>query len=294
MSHAHHHHHGNKLGWAVFVNILLSVAQVVGGILSGSLSLVADALHNLSDAGALIIALVAQKIARKPASLELTYGYQRAEIVGALINSATLIVVGIYLLFEAISRFLNPEPIDGWIVVWLAALALVIDVITALITYSAGAKTSLNIRAAFIHNVSDAAASVAVIVAGTLIILYQWYVVDLIATVLISTYVIFHGVELSKSSIRILMQATPDNVNIQEIKEYLETQENVKTVSHMHVWQLNEHEHILEAQVVIMSLSDQSTLAQLKAGLQSRFGLSHTTLELTEESLVTHQCVEIN
>ncbi|ASD68995.1 cation diffusion facilitator family transporter [Pseudoalteromonas piscicida] len=293
MSHAHHHHHGNKLGWAVFVNILLSVAQVVGGILSGSLSLVADALHNLSDAGALIIALVAQKVARKPASLELTYGYQRAEIIGALINSATLIVVGVYLLFEAISRFLNPEPIDGWIVVWLAALALVIDVITALITYSAGAKTSLNIRAAFIHNVSDAAASVAVIVAGTLIILYQWYVVDLIATVLISAYVIYHGVELSKSSIRILMQATPDNINIQEVKEYLETQENVKTVSHIHVWQLNEHEYILEAQVVITSLSDQSTLARLKEGLQSRFGLLHTTLELTEDSLITHQCVEI-
>ncbi len=176
---------------------------------------------------------------------------------------------------------------------WLAALALVIDVITALITYSAGAKTSLNIRAAFIHNVSDAAASVAVIVAGTLIILYQWYVVDLIATVLISAYVIYHGVELSKSSIRILMQATPDNMNIQEVKKYLETQENVKTVSHIHVWQLNEHEYILEAQVVITSLSDQSTLARLKEGLQSRFGLSHTTLELTEDSLVTHQCVEI-
>ncbi|PCK31356.1 cation diffusion facilitator family transporter [Pseudoalteromonas piscicida] len=293
MSHAHHHHHGNKLGWAVFVNILLSVAQVIGGILSGSLSLVADALHNLSDAGALIIALVAQKVAKKPASLSLTYGYQRAEIIGALINSATLIVVGIYLLFEAISRFINPEPIDGWIVVWLAALALVVDLITAFITYAAGAKTSLNIRAAFIHNVSDAAASVAVIVAGTLIILYQWYVVDLIATVMISAYVIYHGLALSKSSIKILMQATPDNLDIQEIKVFLEAQDNVKAVSHLHVWQLNEHEYILEAQVVVDSLADQSTLSHLKNILYQEFNLSHTTLELTEELARAEACFEI-
>ncbi|WP_440056801.1 cation diffusion facilitator family transporter (plasmid) [Pseudoalteromonas sp. T1lg65] len=292
MSHAHHHH-DNRLGWAVFINILLSLAQVIGGLLSGSLSLVADALHNLSDAGALIIALLAQKIAKKPASQELTYGYQRAEIIGALINSATLIIIGFYLLFEAVSRFITPQPIDGWIVVWLAGLALVIDLLTALITYSAGAKSSINIRAAFIHNVSDALASVAVMIAGTLIILYQWYIVDLIATVLISAYVIYHGMALSKSSIQILMQATPEQLDLMEIKHAVEQLENVDEMVHMHIWQLNEHDFIFEAQVKVHDISLHLTLAKVKALLASRFDLHHTTIEISEDVSSPAACVDL-
>ena len=294
MTHSHHHHHGNHLGWAVLVNVLLSVAQVIGGVLSGSLSLVADALHNLSDAGALVIALVAQKIAKKPASMQLTYGYQRAEIIGALLNSASLIIIGFYLLSEAIARFINPEPINGWIVVWLAGLALVVDVITALITYAAGAKTSLNIRAAFIHNVSDAAASVGVIIAGTLIILYQWYVVDLIATVIISGYVIYHGLALSKSSIAILMQATPEGIDIKAVKAFIEQQEKVKAVHHIHAWQLNEHEFILEAQVKVIDAPSQATLNAIKLGLEQQFDLTHTTIELSQTLSEPDNCVSVN
>ena len=171
MGHSHTHSKNEKaLFWAIVINIILTVVQVIGGLASGSLSLLADALHNFSDAAALLIALIARKWAEKPADENRTFGYKRAELIGAMINLTTLILIGIYLLFEAVMRVFEPEPITGWIVVIIACVALVVDVITAAMTY-AMSKDSLNIRAAFIHNIADALSSVAVIIAGTFIIL---------------------------------------------------------------------------------------------------------------------------
>ena len=158
----HHHHHHNleiigdrRLGFAIIINILLTVAQVIGGVVSGSLSLIADALHNFSDASSLLIAYAARKIGRQPADQLRTFGYQRAEVIAALINLVVLVIVGLYLIYEAIWRFFDPQIITGWAVVIVASIALVIDLATAILTYSMS-KDSVNIRAAFIHNVSDA------------------------------------------------------------------------------------------------------------------------------------------
>jgi len=181
-----------RLIWALLVNVILTFAQIAGGVISGSLALIADALHNFSDAVSLLIALIARKWAEKPADKNRTFGYKRAELIGAMINLTTLILIGFYLLFEAVMRAFEPEPITGWIVVIIACVALIIDVITAALTYTL-AKNSLNIRAAFLHNLADALSSVAVIIAGTLIILYEWYFVDTICTFIIACYVIYHG-----------------------------------------------------------------------------------------------------
>ena len=147
----HGHSHGNpseigerRLWWAVGANILLTLAQIIGGIISGSLSLIADALHNFSDAASLLIALVAIRIGRKPPDKFKTFGYKRAETVAALINLTTLIIIGLYLCYEAIMRFITPEPIAGWTIVIVAGIALVVDVFTALLTYSQS-KNSMNI-----------------------------------------------------------------------------------------------------------------------------------------------------
>ena len=213
------HDHGNTSGGdkrlvgAVLVNILLTGAQVVGGLLSGSLSLVADALHNLNDAASLGIALVARRIARRPADSRRTFGYRRAEVIGALINLTTLIIVGLYLIYEAISRYFDPRPVEGWIIVWVAGIALIVDIVTAVLTFSLS-KGNLNIRAAFVHNVSDALASLAVIVAGTLILLYGWNWTDLLATVLISAYVLYQGISMMRDTVRILMEGVPPDIRI--------------------------------------------------------------------------------
>lgn len=277
--HSHEHGVDRKLSIAVLINILLTVAQVVGGVLSGSLSLVADALHNLSDAGAIVIAVIARKIGNKNANESMTYGYKRAEILGVLINSTTLIVIGLYLIYEAFNKFFNPTPIDGWIVFWVAGFALVIDIGTAFLTYSAGARESMNIRAAFIHNVSDALASVAVIVAGVMIILYQLYVVDVIATIAISVYVIYHGIVLLKKCILILMQAVPEGISINDIKCTLNDIEGVDQVEHVHVWQLDENRLFFEGHLSLRGTDRATIKSAVRSALKQNFGITHYTIE---------------
>ncbi|TWX65991.1 cation transporter [Colwellia demingiae] len=293
-SHSHAHSHDGKLSMAVFINILLTIVQIIGGIFSGSLSLIADALHNLSDAGAIVIAIVARKIARKPANSQMTFGFKRAEIIGALINSTTLIILGVYLIYASIEKYFNPQPIDGWIVVWIASIALVIDSITAWLTYQAGAKNNLNLKAAFIHNLSDAFASVVVIVAGSLIILYQWYVVDLLATILISVYVVYHGIILAKQSIRILMQAVPVDINIDKLCKDIESIENVDKVRHIHVWQLDDSEVYLETSVNLKTMEHVQDLTPIKDLLAAQYGIHHSTIEVVVgNQLPTENCYEL-
>ncbi|MCB1196868.1 MAG: cation transporter [Deltaproteobacteria bacterium] len=281
MAHLHTYEtRSKKLYIAIGINVFLTVSQIVGGIVSGSLSLLADALHNFSDAGAILIAVIAQKIGQKPSNPSMTYGYKRAEILGTLINSVLLILVGLYLMYESMARYADPQPIDGMIVIWVAAIALVIDIATALLTYSAGAKGNMNIRAAFIHNVSDALASVVVIIAGVLIIYYQWYVVDLVATMGISLYVIFHGSVLTSKAILILMQATPDGINIQEIKETLEKIEGVKKAFHIHVWQLDDHKLCFEGHVILDKACNRRNVKKaLKEILRNQFQIEHSTID---------------
>ena len=282
----HHHHHHNidamddrKLGWAIAINMLLTLAQIIGGIVSGSLALIADALHNFSDAASLLIAWVARKIGRKPADHFKTFGYKRAEVIATLINLITLVIVGLYLVYEALWRMFEPQIIEGWMVVIVATIALVIDVVTAMLTYRMS-KNSMNIRAAFVHNVSDALASLGVIIAGTLIILYDWYWTDTALTLLIAAYVLYQAASMLPKTIHILMQGAPKNIAIEEVTQVMEAVGGVKNVHHVHLWQLDEHDNALEAHVVIEDIEQlESVKNAVKTQLQEQFHLMHSTLE---------------
>jgi len=285
MGHEHHHHHDietmgdRRLIVAIAINMLLTLAQVVGGIISGSLALIADALHNFSDAAALLIAWVARRIGRKPADHFKTFGYKRAEVIAALINLVTLVLVGLYLIYEAIWRVFEPQIIEGWMVIIVAGIALIIDVVTAMLTYSMS-KHSMNIRAAFLHNVSDALASVGVIVAGTLILLYDWYWTDTVLTLLIAGYVLYQAATLLPKTIHILMQGTPEDISINEVIQVMEQVTGVSNVHHVHIWQLDEHKNALEAHVVISDFVEIETVkTALKVELEQRFNIGHSTLE---------------
>ena len=283
MGHEHHHDvetmGDRRLIAAIAVNMLLTLAQVIGGIVSGSLALIADALHNFSDAASLLIAWVARKIGRQPADHFKTFGYKRAEVIAALINLVTLVIVGLYLIYEAIWRVFEPQVIEGWTVIIVAAIALVVDVITAALTYSMS-KHSMNIRAAFLHNVSDALASVGVIVAGSLILLYDWYWTDTVLTLLIAGYVLYQAATMLPKTIHILMEGTPENISIDDVISTMEYVDGVSNVHHVHVWQLDEHKNALEAHVVIDDFSDTEIVkTSLKAELERCFNISHSTLE---------------
>ncbi|VAX06287.1 Cobalt-zinc-cadmium resistance protein CzcD [hydrothermal vent metagenome] len=264
---------------AIAINMLLTLAQVIGGIISGSLALIADALHNFSDAASLLIAWVARRIGRQPADHFKTFGYKRAEVIAALINLVTLVIVGLYLIYEALWRVYEPQVIEGWMVIIVAGIALVIDVATAMLTYSMS-KQSINIRAAFLHNVSDALASVGVIIAGTLILLYGWYWTDTALTLLIAGYVLYQAATLLPKTIHILMQGTPEDISIEEVIRAMEHIEGVSNVHHLHIWQLDEHKSALEAHVVIIDFNESERIKMaLKAVLEREFAISHSTLE---------------
>jgi len=292
----HHHHHMDpnagdaRVFWAVVVNLGLTVVQIIGGILSGSLAMIADAIHNLSDAMSLIIAFFARKIARRPADGGMTFGYGRAEVVAALINYTTLIVIGLYLVYEAVMRFIEPSGVDGWLVVIIASVALVVDVVTALLTYSLS-KESVNIRAAFLHNVADALGSVAVIFAGTLIILYDWEIIDPLVTLMIAGYILWMSFSEIGGVIRILMLGTPPDLNADEVLKTVEAIDGVSGVHHLHLWQMQEHQAALDAHLVIDAgrWSDADAIKQtVKDAVKQNFGLAHTTLEL---ECSKHACV---
>ncbi|HEU0222384.1 MAG TPA: cation diffusion facilitator family transporter [Paracoccaceae bacterium] len=284
--HHHHHDHGAGLGsrrllWAVLVNLGLTVAQIVGGLLAGSLALIADAVHNLSDAVSLVIAWGAARIALRPADARMTFGYRRAEVLAAFVNYLLLIVIGLYLAWEAVLRFLDPPSVDGWLVVVVAGVAFAVDLATAALTF-AQSRHSMNIRAAFLHNVADALGSVAVIVAGTLILLYDWRLADPAVTLVIAGYMLWHGVAEIGGSIRILLLGTPPDVAFLEVQERLAEVEGVREVHHLHLWQLDEHRVSVEAHLVVepehWEQSD-AIAAAARRVLREAFGIAHATLE---------------
>lgn len=287
----HGHSHGpapadtpggdRRLVFAIAVNVLLTVAQIIGGVFSGSLALVADAIHNLSDAAALAIALIARRIARHPADDNHTYGHGRAEMIGAVFNLSWLVFIGLFLIFEGVDRLFNPEPIEGWTVVIIAAIALLVDIATVMLTFRM-AKTSMNIRAAFIHNLSDAMASLGVIIAGTMIILYEWLFVDAIVTIMIAVYILGHAVIEIPKAIHILMQGVPEGLDVTEVADAMQEVPGVRDIHHVHIWHIDEHRRSLEAHAVI-DPADVARMEEIKANLKSllsdRFEIGHSTLE---------------
>lgn len=297
MAHSHNHNHNHShhspedsdfsLIVAVCINSLLTVFQVIGGILSGSLSLIADALHNLSDAASLGIAIFARKISRRPADNSKTFGYKRAEVIAALINLVILVVISFYLLYEAVWRFFEPVEISGWIIILVAGIALIIDFVTALITFSLS-KNNMNMRAAFLHNLSDAMASLAVIVAGSLIILYQWYWVGTLLTGMLALFILYQAFAMLPRTIHLLMEGVPDDIDLEAIKITLSKIEHVEDIHHMHIWSLDESTIALEAHVVV-DLNDfndmENTKRIIKKSLLDNYDISHSTLEFEHEMM---------
>jgi len=295
MPHDHsHHHHGDldsgdaRVTAAIFVNMLLTVVQIIAGVLSGSLAMIADAIHNLSDAFSLIIAFFARRIARRPADADMTFGYGRAEVVAALINYTTLIVIAIYLVAEGVQRLINPVEVEGWIVVIVAGVALVVDTVTAVLIFSLS-KNSMNIKAAFLHNVADALGSVAVIVAGTLILLYDWRLVDPIVTLGIAGYILWQAWGGMKPAIHVLMLGSPIKTDLPDVINAMKQVDGVLDLHHVHLWRMQEHEVALDAHVVLDGTAPvEAVKSAIKADLAKRFSVDHCVLEFETQDA---QCV---
>lgn len=251
-SHNHSHDHGDLKGRNLFISILLNIvitiAQVVGGLISGSLALLSDALHNFSDVVSLIISYIANNLSKKKASFQKTFGYKRAEILAAFINAATLIIVAILLIIEAIERFQNPQDIESNLVIWLSVIAILGNGFSVLLLKK-DSEANMNMKSAYLHLLTDMMASIAVLIGGLLMKYYQLYWVDSVLTFAIALYLIWMGFDLLKSSTKVLMLFTPDDIPIKQIVAEINAFESIKNVHHVHVWQLNEEEIHLEAHI---------------------------------------------
>jgi cobalt-zinc-cadmium efflux system protein len=286
-NHTHNHSHqklsGRNLLISIFLNILITTAQIIGGIVSNSLALISDAVHNLSDVISLVISYVANLLTnKKKQTLEKTFGYKRAEIIAAFINAATLIVIAVFLAIEAIKRFDNPQVINSELVIWLALLGIAFNGFSVLLLRK-DATHNMNMRSAYLHLLSDMLTSVAVLIGGLLMKYFEIYWVDAVLTILISIYLLQMSWRIFIDSLKILMLFAPDHIKINDVVNELSKNNAVRNIHHIHIWQLNERDCHFEAHIQFKSdikLSEFDGICkELEKILLEKFHINHCNFQ---------------
>ncbi len=305
MEHNHHHFNDNgdngvdlsapitRIIITILLNFLIAFVEVIGGLLSHSLSLLSDAFHNLNDAIAIIISYIALRLGRKPKSYRNTFGLKRAEILAAVFNAGTMMVICIFLIKEAYMRFISPKPIRGGMMIIIAVIGLVANIIGTWLLKK-DSKENLNIRSAYIHLLGDTVSSVAVIAGGIFIITLNIYWIDPLLTILISLYILYESYGILKEAIDILMMRTPEYISMKEIKKEIENVSQIKNIHHVHIWRLDEKNIHFEAHVEVsdMRVSEtESILKRIEERLQDNFGITHITLQFETDKCSNKELV---
>jgi len=290
MGHNHHKQENasNKsLLLVTLLNVFITLAEIIGGIMANSLALLSDAIHNLSDTLAILLAYIAQRISRRESNERKTFGYKRVEILAAFFNALVLIGISAFLIYEAIRRFSDPEPIKGLLMFVVASAGLIFNLLAVLILRK-HSDSSLNIRSAYLHLLGDTLSSVAVIIGGILIYYTDIYWIDPLITILISLYIIKETWGVFKQSADILMQAVPDNVDIHAITKDLGVIGGIENIHHVHVWSLSDHDLHFECHAELardIPISETSRLRiQMENVLQEKYGIDHSTVQFEYNS----------
>jgi len=288
MTHKHSHYHygtdisGTRLLLTMVLNFIITAVEVAGGIFSGSLALISDALHNFSDGIAIIITYIALKLSKKRNTEHYTFGLKRLEIFAAIINSGVLIVISIYLFKSAFERLLNPTAISGSIMIIVSVVGLLANIIGTLLLRS-GAQDNINIRSAYLHLLSDVASSFAVIIGGFFVYFFHFLWIDPLLTFLIAIYVVWEGFKIVAEAINILLMKTPDSISLEQIKTEAEAIKHVRNIHHLHVWRLNDNDIHLEAHIDLdqdLKLSQTNQIDnEIKEFLFNKYKINHLTLQ---------------
>jgi len=280
--HDHGDMKGKKLAISILLNILITVSQAIGAMVSGSLSLLSDALHNFSDVIALIISYIADKLTKKDFTPKQTFGFKRAEVIAALINAASLIAIALMISKEAIIRFNEPAIIDSTIVIILAGMSILVNGGSVLLLKKE-AEDNMNMRSAYLHLMSDLISSVAVLVGGICMSYYQVYWIDSVLSIGIAIYLIYSSVGLLVKTLKVLMQFTPSNIDPKEIEKELLKLPYIKNIHHLHIWQLNDKDIHLESHLDFSEDIKLSEVSEVIRGvsvlLQDKFDISHSILQ---------------
>jgi cobalt-zinc-cadmium efflux system protein len=281
-SHQGHSHTGDNLLVATVLNITITVVEVAGGLLSNSIALLSDALHNFGDSIAVFLAYVSNKISQKEPSAKKTFGYKRVEIIAAMLNSLILVAICIYLLYEAWHRMLNPKPVQGLIMTVVATVGLLANLFAVFLLHK-DKNRNINIKAAYLHLLSDTVSSVGVVIGGLLIYFYKIYWIDPIITIIISLYIFKETWGILKQAYLILIQAAPEEVEIDDILEVIKCFEEIENVHHVHIWKLTDTDIHFECHIDMkndIKLSETEELMhRIKKMLSEKFNIVHTTIQ---------------
>ena len=284
------HHHGfvstrsSRLVITIVLNLFITVAQVIGALLSNSLALLSDALHNFSDTSSLVLSYIAIRLTRKESTAGQTFGFRRAEIIAAFINASLLLVIAIFLIVAATRRILSPEieTVDGLVVMILAGFSIIANGLSVLVIKK-DSENNMNLRSAYLHLFTDMLSSIAVLIGGLVVFLFDITVADHILSIMIAVYLIIASWKLVLQSLKVLMQFTPSGIDIEKIANSLEKLSLVKNIHHAHAWQLNDDEIYFEAHVEMtdnMMMDDVcSILEEMREILLKEYNINHATFQ---------------
>jgi cobalt-zinc-cadmium efflux system protein len=275
---------GKKLILTIFLNLLITIAQVTGALFANSLSLLSDAFHNFSDTSSLLLSYIANRLTRRKSTKKQTFGYKRAEIIAAFINSSILLIVAVLLIYESIERIIyKPEShINGILVMSLAAFSIIANGVSVLILKDE-ARSNMNIRSSYLHLFTDMLSSIAVLLGGIAIHFFNFYIIDPILSIAIAIYLMIFGWKLVIQSLRVLMQFTPPGMDLVTIAHDLSDFKEVKSIHHGHLWQLTDNEYMFEAHIDFeedLSISEACKIMQkMRIHLRNRYQIHHTTFQ---------------
>ncbi|MBN1398906.1 MAG: cation transporter [Bacteroidetes bacterium] len=266
----------------MILNALIFIIEFIGGILTNSLALISDAMHNLSDFFTLMLSYAASKIVLWKSNSQKSYGYVRVEIFAAFINALTLVIIGAYIIYEGIGRFLNPEPVAGLWMIIIAVVSLIVNTASTLILKK-DAHYNLNVKSAYLHLLVDAFESVAVIIIGIFIYWQNWYILDPIISVAIGAFVIISAWSILAETVNILTEGTPKGIDLDAVANFISSFPEVENVHHIHIWGLSSQFRALSAHLVVKDqLISQGRIItkKIEAELQKKFSINHPTLQL--------------
>ncbi|WP_067730065.1 cation diffusion facilitator family transporter [Oceanobacillus damuensis] len=281
--HDHGHHHTTntrKLFWSFILIFSFMIIEAIGGILTNSLALLSDAGHMLSDASALGLSLLAFKIGEKKATGDKTFGYRRFEIIAAFINGITLMIISLYIFYEAMHRFANPPNVSGNMMI-IAFIGLCVNILVAWILMRGDSKENLNIRSALLHVFGDLLGSVGALIAGLLIIMFDWNIADPIASVVVAMLIIVSGYRITRDALHILMEGKPQSVNIESLKKTLSAMEGVEDVHDVHVWSITSEFTSMSCHLIVdESIDRDNMLKSVNDLIKNHFHISHCTIQI--------------
>lgn len=282
--HGHHHHHptgGSRLVLVIFFNMVITAAEYIGGILSGSLALISDAGHNFSDVLSLLMGYAGERVSEKRPDKKFSFGLKRFEVAVALVNALSLLVIGLYIVYEAVKRYLNPEPINLKVMIPIAFIGLAGNLFSMLLLMRDRHRT-LNMKAAFLHLLYDTVSSIAVIGAGVILYFTGEVLVDLAISLIIVAMIAGSSFSILRDSMRIFLQGTPAHIDADEVFREIEAVPGVGSVHGLHIWSINSAEIFLSCHICASGLDNDTDeiIRKVNTMLEMKYGIRHTTLQV--------------